>query len=206
MGCLNIHPSLLPRWRGAAPVQRAILAGDEETGVGIMIMEAGLDTGPVLLEQQTGILPEETAGALVDRLAVAGASLIVKALNEIEILVPRPQDPLKATYAAKLEKSEAPLDWRRQADELNRQVRAFNPFPGAETRLGDGVLKIWEAIPLDATGSPGMVIGSREGCPIVGCGRGSLVLTVIQRPGARRLPAAEFLKARPISQGTTLGI
>ena len=203
--CLNIHASLLPRWRGAAPIQRAILAGDAETGVAIMVMEAGLDTGPVLLERRTSILPGDNAAILTERLAELGAEAIVDALARRDELVPRPQDAAGVTYAAKIEKSEAALDWGRDAATLSRQVRAFNPFPGAETGLDGELLKVWEAVPVEGSGSPGSVIGLDHGRPVVACGNGALALTVIQRSGSRRMVAAEFLKGRPMPPGTQLG-
>lgn len=204
-GCLNIHASLLPRWRGAAPIQRAIQAGDAETGVAIMVMEAGLDTGPVLLERRVAIRPTETAGSLTDILAVLGADAVVEALFHLDELVPRAQDPGAVTYAAKIDKSEALLDWNLDATLLDRQVRAFDPFPGAETTLEGEPLKVWLARPVAATGAPGCVIGLEGGCPVVACGTGALVLTVLQRPGSRRMPAEEFLKARSMAPGTRLG-
>lgn len=204
-GCLNIHASLLPRWRGAAPVQRAIQAGDAETGVGIMVMEPGLDTGPVLLEKRLAIDTGDTAGSLTEKLAQAGAGAIVEALGRLDSLSPRPQEREGVTYAAKIEKTEAPLDWRFGAAVLDRQVRAFDPFPGAETTLGGEPLKIWQARPAAGQGEPGTVIGSLDGCPVVACGEGVLVLTVVQRPGSRRMPAADFTRSRPMPPGTRLG-
>lgn len=203
-GCLNIHASLLPRWRGAAPIQRAIQAGDAETGVAIMAMEAGLDTGPVLLERRIPILAADTALTLTDRLAGLGAEAIVEALERLDVLSPRPQDAIHATYAAKIDKSEAALDWRLDAITLDRQVRAFNPFPGAETGLDGESLKIWQSEPVEASGTPGTVIGLDRGRPVVACARGGLALTVIQRPGSRQMPAVEFLRGRPMPPGTRL--
>ena len=204
-GCLNIHASLLPRWRGAAPIQRAIQAGDAETGVAIMVMEAGLDTGPVLLERRVPILPTDTAGSLTATLAGLGAEAIVEALSRLDGLEPRVQDSSAATYAAKIGKSEAVLDWNLAAATLDRQVRAFDPFPGAETTLEGEALKVWLARPVAATGAPGCVIALEGGCPVVACGSGALVLTVLQRPGSRRMAAADFLKGRPMTPGTRLG-
>lgn len=204
-GCLNIHASLLPRWRGAAPIQRAILAGDAETGVSIMVMERGLDTGPVLLERRVSITTTDTAGSLTESLAALGAEAIVEALRQFEGLFPQAQDSSKATYAAKIEKTEALLDWELAAADLDRKVRALNPFPGAESRVGGETLKIWEAIPASASGRPGTVIGLDRGRPVVACRDGALVLTVVQRPGSRRIPAAEYLKGRPMPTGTRLG-
>ena len=204
-GCLNIHASLLPRWRGAAPIQRAIQAGDAETGVAIMVMEPGLDTGPVLLERRVAIGPDDTAATLTDTLAGLGAAAIVEALARLPLLSPRPQDPGGVTYAAKIGKSEGALDWRLGAIALHRQVRAFDPFPGAETILGGEPLKVWQVRPVDGTGEPGTVLRLQDGCPVVACGDGALALTVMQRPGSRRLPAAEFVKGRPMPPGTLLG-
>lgn len=204
-GCLNIHASLLPRWRGAAPVQRAILAGDHETGVGIMIMEPGLDTGPVLLERRQPVLADDTAASLTEKLAVSGAEAIVEALRDLEILVARPQEAAAATYAAKLERREALIDWSSDAAQIDRQVRAFNPFPGAETRHGGEALKIWGARPAAAAGSPGTIVAISDGSPIVACGNGALALTFLQRPGSQRLAATEYVKARPMPVGTVLG-
>lgn len=203
-GCLNIHASLLPRWRGAAPIQRAILAGDEETGVTIMVMEPGLDTGPVLLERRIPIDPADTTASLTEKLAKVGAEAIVDALDQLESLVPRPQDEGKASYAAKVDKAEAQLDWSRDARALDRQVRALNPFPGAESRVRGEMLKIWETAPLGISGPPGTVIGLDRGRPVVACGIGALALTIVQRPGSKRMSAVEFLKGRPMPPGTQL--
>ncbi len=204
-GCLNIHASLLPRWRGAAPVQRALLAGDPETGVAIMQMEAGLDTGPVLLVRRVPILPSDTAASLTDKLATEGAGAIVEALERLDELEPQPQPTEGVTYAAKIEKREAVLDWRLAAAELDRRVRAFNPFPGAETSLLGELLKIWEAHPVPARGIPGRIVAVENGVPIVACGDQGLALTVMQRPGSRRMPSSEFLRGRPLVPGTELG-
>lgn len=201
-GCLNIHASLLPRWRGAAPIPRAILAGDSETGVAIIRMEKGLDTGPVLLERRTPIQPNDTSGILTDRLAKMGATALVEALANLKDLEPRPQESAGATYAAKLAREEAPIDWTRSCLEVDRQIRAFNPFPGAETTLGSETIKIWEARPVEGHGPAGTVISHDSGRPIVACGSGALLLAVIQRSGSRRLPTPEFLRARPMPVGT----
>jgi methionyl-tRNA formyltransferase len=204
-GCLNIHASLLPRWRGAAPIQRAIQAGDAETGVAIMVMEAGLDTGPVLLERRVAIGPADTAGTLTDTLAGLGAEAVVEALERLDALEARPQPAEGITYAAKIEKREAVLDWGDEAAVLDRQVRAFDPFPGAETVLGGEPVKIWQARLAEGDGVPGTLLRVEAGCPVVACGKGALALTVMQRPGSRRLPAAEFLKGRPVTVGSRLG-
>ncbi|MGE5096391.1 MAG: methionyl-tRNA formyltransferase [Betaproteobacteria bacterium] len=194
-GCLNIHGSLLPRWRGAAPVQRAILAGDPTTGVCIMRMEAGLDTGPVLLRREIPIGPRATAGALMEELAALGAEAIIEALERLTALVPEPQDGARATYAAKVGKAEARIDWSRSNVEIDRQVRAFNPAPGAETSLGGVALKIWTAEPVDGSGAPGAWLDPGE--LVVACGSGALRLIEVQRPGARRMPATAFANGNP---------
>jgi methionyl-tRNA formyltransferase len=204
-GCLNIHASLLPRWRGAAPIHRAIQAGDAETGVAIMVMEAGLDTGPVLLERRVAIGPADTTATLTDKLAGLGAEAIVEALGRLDALEARPQPAEGVTYAAKIEKREAVLDWRHEAVALDRQVRAFDPFPGAETLLAGEPVKVWQARLAEGDGEPGTVLRVEGGCPVVACGKGALALTVMQRPGSRRLPAAEFLKGRPVAPGSRLG-
>lgn len=201
-GCLNIHASLLPRWRGAAPIQRAILAGDSETGVGIMQMEAGLDTGPVLLQEVLPITDSTTARSLHDQLAALGARLIVDALARLP-LPAVPQAEAGITYAHKLDKAEAPLDWQRAAVELSRQVRAFDPFPGATASL-DGVLyKIWAAQVVDSAGAaaPGTILRADKEGVVVACGSGALCLTELQKPGGKRLPAAQFLAGARLQAG-----
>jgi methionyl-tRNA formyltransferase len=205
LGCLNIHASLLPRWRGAAPIQRALLAGDAETGVDIMRMEAGLDTGPVLLEKRISIGARETAGTLTDKLARLGAEAVVEALASLNSLSLRAQDSALATYASKVSKVEAQIDWSRAAAEIDRQVRAFNPAPGAETTLGGQALKIWEALPGEGSGAPGTVLEGAGGALRVACGGGALAITSLQRAGSRRLDAQEFLRGFPIPAGTVLG-
>lgn len=197
LGCINIHASLLPRWRGAAPIQRAILAGDGETGVCIMQMEAGLDTGPVLLSRALTIGEDDTAASLHDKLAETGANLIVETLEKLP-LPPSPQPESGVTYAAKIEKSEAVLDWRLPADLLLRQIRAFNPFPGAQARYGETQIKVWQAEPAAETALPGAVISSGSQGIVVGCGTGALRLTELQKPGGKRLPAGQFLAGMPI--------
>jgi methionyl-tRNA formyltransferase len=205
LGCLNIHASLLPRWRGAAPVQRAILAGDAETGVGIMRMEAGLDTGPVLLEKRVSIEDGDTAGTLTERLARVGSEAVVEALANLETLVPREQDPSMATYAAKISKAEAALEWSLTAAELARRVRAFNPAPGAETVLAGQALKIWEARVVEGMGPPGSVLAGAPGQLRIACGTGALEVISLQRAGARRMSPAEFLPGNPVEAGTRVG-
>ncbi|WP_018076647.1 methionyl-tRNA formyltransferase [Thiobacillus denitrificans] len=213
-GCLNIHASLLPRWRGAAPIQRAILAGDTETGITIMQMDAGLDTGAMLMKTVVPILETDTATSLHDTLAAAGASAIVEALAHYPALVPQPQDDAQATYAAKLGKEEARLDWRQPADLLARAVRAYNPAPGAWTLLDGEPLKIWAAHagtdPLRASAGgnayvPGEVLRAGADQLVVACGSGTLALQVVQPAGGKRMSAAAFLAGRPLPPGIRLG-
>lgn len=200
-GCLNIHASLLPRWRGAAPVQRAILAGDAETGICIMRMAEGLDTGPVLLESRLPIGPAETSGSLTERLASLGAQAVVEVLSRIESLEARPQDDSRATYAQKIRKAEARLDWRRSNAQIDRAIRAFNPFPGAETRLGDLALKIWRAQAVSGEGTPGEIVQCDEGRLVVACGSGAMELLEVQKPGGKRLAAGDFLRGTHLVRG-----
>jgi methionyl-tRNA formyltransferase len=204
LGCLNIHASLLPRWRGAAPIQRAVLAGDTETGVAIMRMEAGLDTGPVLRTRRVAIGPRTTSGSLHDVLATLGAAELMAALEQLDVGEARfePQPAEGVTYAAKIDKAEARLDWRERATALDRRVRAFDPWPGAEARLGEEPLKILQARPLDdaAAGrgagiAPGTVLGLRGGALQVACGEGVLAIERLQRAGRRPVGAREFANA-----------
>ncbi len=200
-GCLNIHASLLPRWRGPAPIHRAILAGDGTTGVCIMQMEAGLDTGPVLLAESLPIVSDDTTGALHDKLAELGAQMIVKALHQLP-LKPNPQPGTDACYAVKIEKSEAALDWRLPAAQLDRQIRAFNPFPGAFADLDGFAIKIWRADQMTICGTPGQIVSIDTDGIVVACGEGSLRLTELQKPGGKRLPVAQFLAGNPIAEGS----
>jgi methionyl-tRNA formyltransferase len=208
LGCINVHASLLPRWRGAAPIQRAILAGDSETGVTLMQMEAGLDTGPILASARSPIPADMTGGQLHDRLAEIGAQLLRDNLERIAHgeLEPQPQDDSLATYADKLDKHEALIDWSRSAKEIGRKVRAFNPWPVAETRYAGKQLRIWEAQPLDAKGnhSPGRVLAAGKPGIDIACGEGVLRLLRVQLPGARALAAADFVNAHAL-EGVTLG-
>jgi len=201
-GCINIHASLLPRWRGAAPIQRAILAGDAETGVCIMQMEAGLDTGPVLHSESLPITDGETAVTLHDKLAALGARLIVKALERLPLL-PRPQPEEGVSYAAKIEKAEALLDWRMPAVQLARQVRAFNPFPGATTGLRGSPIKVWQAEAMAASGVPGAIVASDKNGIVVACGQGALCLTELQKAGGKRLSVAQFIAGTSIVPGSS---
>lgn len=188
LGCLNIHASLLPRWRGAAPIHRAILAGDAETGVAIMQMEAGLDTGPVLAETRTPIGADETTADLHDRLALLGAGLIVDVLDRLP-LPAIPQPPEGVTYAAKIDKAEARIDWARPALEVQRLIRGLSPFPGAWCMIGDQRVKLLRARLADGAGAPGQVLPGF----VIACGEGTIEVLEAQRPGKRPMPAAEFL-------------
>ncbi|WP_395121314.1 methionyl-tRNA formyltransferase [Rhodanobacter sp. FW102-FHT14D06] len=202
LGCWNVHASVLPRWRGAAPIQRAILAGDAESGVDLMQMEAGLDTGPVLLHRRAPIRPDDTGGSLHDRLAVLGAEVLAEGLRRTlagEVLVATPQPADGVTYAHKLEKAEAKLDFNRPAIELERQVRAFDPWPVAEAEIAGEPLRIWaaQAIEVDHRAAPGDVLAAgREGIDVA-CGSGALRIAAVQRAGGRRIGAADYLNARP---------
>jgi methionyl-tRNA formyltransferase len=198
-GCLNIHASLLPRWRGAAPIQAAILAGDAETGVTIMQMDAGLDTGPTLLRAAVPITPETTAAALHDTLARLGAELILRALAQPGSPVPQPADGV--TYAPKLRRTDAQLDWRQDAAVLARRVRALNPWPGTFCRLDGAALKVLAAAPEPGAGLPGTVLDAGL---LVAAGTGALRLLRVQAPGRAPLDAADFLRGRPIPPGTIL--
>jgi methionyl-tRNA formyltransferase len=199
-GCLNIHASLLPRWRGAAPIQRALLAGDAESGVCIMQMEAGLDTGPVLLQEALAIARDDTAATLHDKLAVLGARLVVDALGRLPLpAAGQPTDGV--TYAHKIEKAEAAIDWRRPAAELDRHVRAFNPFPGAQARFAGQVVKVWQAVPVAGSGEPGSVLAVDRRQIVVACGEGALALGELQKAGGKRLPVQQFLAGHPLQVG-----
>ena len=200
LGCLNIHASLLPRWRGAAPIQAAILAGDSETGITIMRMDAGLDTGPMLLRQSVPITSDTTTAILHDQLAAIGATLILRALADLPPAEPQPSDG--ATYAPKLNRDDGRIDWGRPATEIDRQVRAFDPWPGTFTMLGGSPLKVLAARAVDAQGQPGTVIDTHL---TVACGRGAMRLTRVQLPGRAALDADAFLRGHPIAPGTVLG-
>lgn len=201
LGCINVHASLLPRWRGAAPIQRAVLAGDAVSGVCVMRMEAGLDTGPVYLCRELALAADETGGSLHDRLAALGAETLLEALPGIAdgALVPKPQDPTRATYAHKLDKAEARIDWSRSALEIERQVRAFNPWPVAQTSLNGEILRIWSARAVEGPGTgavPGLVVAAGRSEILVATGRGLLAITRLQPPGKRPMESADFLNAR----------
>ena len=207
LGCINIHGSLLPRWRGAAPIHRAIEAGDTETGITLMQMDVGLDTGAMISEARTPISADDTTATLHDRLAQDGAKLIVEALIELERsgkLAATPQPADGVTYAEKIGKHEAALDWREPAAVLARQVRAFDPFPGGVGTLEDGTsIKIWAAVPVEAQGNtaPGTIADVSPEGVVVACGEGALRLTQLQKPGGKRLPVREFLAGATLAAG-----
>ena len=207
LGCWNVHASLLPRWRGAAPIQRAILAGDSESGVDLMQMEAGLDTGPVLLERRTPIERHDTGGSLHDRLSALGADVLAEGLRRVmagETLVARAQPEEGVTYAHKLDKAEARLDLSRTAQELEYQVRAFDPWPVAEGEIAGETVRIWSAHAVTQAhdAMPGTVVAaSREGIDIA-CGENILRVTAMQRAGGKRITATDYLNARPELRGT----
>ncbi len=203
-GCINIHASLLPRWRGAAPIQRAILAGDTQSGVCIMQMEAGLDTGPVLHSGALPLVADETASSLHDKLASLGGRLIVETLAKMP-LPGVPQPTVGLTYATKIEKSEALLDWRLPREQLDRQIRAFNPFPGAFFTLAGTTVKVWDAELAAGAGEPGCVLSVDRRGVVVACGGdGALCLKELQRAGGKRLPVAQFLAGTSIEAGSRL--
>ena len=199
--CINIHGSLLPRWRGAAPIHRAIEAGDRETGVTIMGMEEGLDTGPMMLMERVAIEDTDTTGSLHDKLAALGGRMIVEALRRMEAgqleAVPQPEEGV--TYAAKIAKEEAKLDFSLPAEVLWRRVRAFNPFPGAHGQVDGVAVKLWNAELAPGQGAPGQVLAADAQGIVVACGEGALRLLELQKPGGKRLPAQEFLKSFPLA-------
>ncbi len=208
LGCFNVHASLLPRWRGAAPIQRAILAGDREAGISIMKMDEGLDSGPVYRQEALPIAPDMTAAGLHDRLAALGAQLMLEILarfaaGEEVPAVPQPADGV--TYAAKLEKQEGRLDWRHPASELERRVRAFTPWPGAWFEIEAETIKVLRAEVRDDAGEPGTILSRPEDeALIVACGDGSLALLELQRAGRRPMAAADFLRGFALAEGTRL--
>ncbi len=206
LGMVNVHASLLPRWRGAAPIQHALAAGDPETGISIMQMEAGLDSGPVLHRIATPIGAEETAGALAVRLAELGATALVHALSLMAAGVAKPevQDPAGATLAPKIDRESARLDWGRDAAALSRQVRAFDPAPGAWAMHDASPLKLFGAVPAGDRGEPGCVLAAGE-CLVVGCGDGSLAVREVQPAGKTRLAVREWVRGRGIAVGARLG-
>ncbi|HKX95277.1 MAG TPA: methionyl-tRNA formyltransferase [Methylibium sp.] len=206
-GCLNIHASLLPRWRGAAPIHRAIEAGDAETGITIMQMDEGLDTGAMLLGEREAIRADDSTATLHDRLAALGGRLIVEALELAACggLAARPQPAEGVTYAHKIEKAEAAIDWAQPAAAIERRVRAFDPFPGASFGLDGETVKLWRAALADGAAPPGTVLDAAPGVLRVACGEGALDLLQLQRPGGRRVGVRDFLVGRPIPPGSVLG-
>ena len=212
LGCLNIHASLLPRWRGAAPIHRAIEAGDKNTGVVIMQMDAGLDTGDMLLAQQIEIAPQDTTASLHDKLADLGGALIVQTLADAQAnkLVRTPQPAEGITYAHKIEKHEAALDWRLNAKQLAQRIRAFNAFPVASFHANAEVIKVWGAYAVTdgdtdtkpTTNAPGTVLSADDSGVCIACGEGVLCITELQKAGGKRLPAAEFLRGFDIAVGS----
>ena len=202
-GCMNIHASLLPRWRGAAPIQRAILAGDSDTGITIMQMDAGLDTGEMLLRHSCPIIPNETTASLHDKLAELGGKSILEALCLLEEkrLKPVRQDDGEATYAAKLLKSEGRIDWGQDAQQIERAVRAFNPFPVCQAEYNGETVKVWQASLVKQNGEAGRVLAIDKSGLTVACGKDAVRLEVLQRPAGKALPATQFLQARPVKAG-----
>ena len=206
LGAINIHASLLPRWRGAAPIQRAILAGDARTGISIMQMDRGLDTGPILAAESLAIEAEDTGASLHAKLADMGARLIVDALARLELgqLQARPQPDAGAVYAAKITKAEAEIDWRAPAGEIERKVRAFDPLPGAAASIRNTGLKIWRARLARAEGAPGTILECSPAGILVACGSGALQVQELQRAGGKRLQAAQFLAGFALAPGERL--
>jgi methionyl-tRNA formyltransferase len=204
MGCLNIHASLLPRWRGAAPIQRAILAGDTETGITIMQMDEGLDTGDMLLKTPCEISTQDTAQTLHDKLAKRGAETIVDVLKKLQqgSLSATAQDSSLATYAGKITKSEAQIDWSHSAAELSRAIRAYNPVPGSYSLLNGTIIKCWQASEVKAgIGEPGTVLAANAQGIQVACGQGALNLEILQRPNSKALLASQFIQGFPVKIG-----
>ncbi|MFW2589265.1 methionyl-tRNA formyltransferase [Sagittula sp. SSi028] len=201
-GCLNIHASLLPRWRGAAPIHRAIMAGDDMTGICIMQMEAGLDTGPVLLRHATPIAPQETTGQLHDRLSAIGAASIVEALDRLPDLTAVTQPEAGVTYASKIDKAEAAIDWTRPAIEVVRQINGLSPFPGAWTTVDGARIKLLAAEPAEGQGDAGVAL---DDSLRIACGHGALRVTMAQRAGKAAQAAEIFLRGQKIPAGTPLG-
>lgn len=203
LGCLNIHASLLPRWRGAAPIHRAIEAGDAESGITIMQMEAGLDTGPMLLREALSIGADDSTGSLHDRLAALGGRMIVEALRALERgpLPATPQPEEGVTYAHKIDKAESQLDFRQPAEILARKLRAFDPFPGGAATIRGSALKLWAGHALPGKGEPGRILAVDGDGVVVACGEGALRLSILQKPGSKRLPVADFLRGFPLTAG-----
>jgi methionyl-tRNA formyltransferase len=204
-GCINIHASLLPRWRGAAPIQRALLEGEAETGISIMQMDQGLDTGAILLTRAFAIEPHDTTATLHDKLADLGSQCIVETLTLLDQgkLIPVPQNDTAACYAEKIRKAEAEIDWTRHANYIDRMIRAFNPYPGAFTHLHGGIIKLWQADIVRRTDDyqAGEIIIANHNGIIVACGQDALSIHTLQKAGGKRLTAAQFLTGHPLSPG-----
>jgi methionyl-tRNA formyltransferase len=209
-GCINVHASLLPKYRGAAPIQWAIIHGETETGITIMLMDEEMDHGPILLQRPVPIMPEETAGELHDRLAPIGAACLMEALDKLEsgTLVPRPQDHSRATYAPMLTKEDGRVDWSQPARSVLWRIRGVTPWPGAATTLEGEPLKIWKASlgPEEVEGQPGEVVSAADQGLLVACGQGSVLVEELQLAGKRRMDVASFLRGRPVEPGTILGL
>ena len=214
LGCVNVHASLLPRWRGASPIQAALLAGDSETGITTMLMDEGLDTGPMLLRESLRIEPEDDAGALHDKLGRLGAQVLLRTIAGLVAgtLKPQPQPESGVTYAAKIKKEDGLVDWHLSAQQLHNRLRAFSPWPGLFTHLADStgrkMLKIWKAKPesaLTPAASPGTVLQAGPDRIVIGCGEGVLAVSELQLEGSRRLTAGDFLRGRALAVGTILG-
>ena len=203
-GCINIHASWLPRGRGAAPIQRAILAGDDRTGVSIMQMDAGLDTGPVLLEESLVITPRDTTSSLTQSLAALGAQAVVKALAALPDLRPQPQDSSRSTHAPKITRADAAIDWAETNLQVDRRVRAFNPAPGAETRLGEETLKLWEAVPVEGRGAPGEILVCDGKRLVIACGSGAVEVRRAQRPGGKPVTGPELARGLRLGVGVRM--
>ena len=204
LGCINIHASLLPRWRGAAPIQRAILAGEQETGITIMQMDRGLDTGDILLQRSTSILNNDNANTLYDKLSILGSSCIVTALHLLknEKITAVPQTKENVSYASKLEKIEAKINWQMNAEEISYAVRAFNPYPVAHSVIDGFPLKIFQARTItNAIGRPGEILSAKQEGIVVACGKDALMLEIVQKPGGKKLNAAEFLAGYSLKPG-----
>lgn len=200
-GCINIHASLLPRWRGAAPIHRAIEAGDVASGITLMQMDEGLDTGDMLMSQSVAIQGNDTTASLHDRLATLGGNLVVSCLQSQSSLLPQLQPPEGVTYAHKIEKHEAGIDWSLAAAVIERRIRAFDPFPGCTLSLDGEVLKVWQAEVIDQTGAPGEVLAVHPDALVIGCGEQALSLKTVQRPGGKRIAIQDYLRAHPVKVG-----
>lgn len=204
-GCINIHASLLPRWRGAAPIQRALLAGDTETGITIMQMDQGLDTGAMLLKRALAIEPHDTTATLHDKLADLGSQCIVEAMMLLaqNKLIPTPQNDEMACYAAKIKKAEAEIDWTNSAEHIERMIRAFNPYPGAFTHLQDNIIKLWQASIVSCTKGyqAGEIIAVNHHSIIVACGQDAISITMLQKAGGKKLTAEQFLAGQLLQPG-----